>query len=92
LGDWTWKPIENFLDGSMYPFIKRTGDGIENIPGNLPKDLLTLAIFLSLLVVLNGIDFAKVARGQSKKRVSEKIDLGLDVVGKRGIFGGRSKQ
>jgi hypothetical protein len=76
----------------MYPFIKRTGDGIEYIPGNLPKDLLTLAIFLSLLVVLNGIDFPKVARGQGKKRVSEKIDLGLDVVGKRGIFGGRSKQ
>jgi hypothetical protein len=76
----------------MYPFIKRTGDGIEHIPGNPPKDLSTLAIFLSLLVVLNGIDFPKVARGQGKKRVSEKIDLGLDVVGKRRIFGGRSKQ
>jgi hypothetical protein len=76
----------------MYPFIKRTGDSSEHIPGNLPKDLLTLAIFLSLLVVLNGIDFAQVACGQGKKRVSEEIDLGLDVVGKRGIFGGRSQQ
>jgi len=76
----------------MYPFIKRTGDGREHIPGNLPKDLLTLAMFLSLFAVLNGIDFPKVARGQGKKRVSEKIDLGLDVMGKRGIFGGRSEQ
>jgi hypothetical protein len=76
----------------MYPFIKRTGDGIEHIPRNLPKDLLTLAIFLSLLAVLNGIDFPKVSCSQGKKRVSEKIDLGLDVMGKRGIFGGRSEQ
>jgi hypothetical protein len=53
---------------------------------------LTLATFLSLFAVLNGIDFPEVARSQSKKRVSEKIYLGLDVVGKRGIFGGRSEQ